>query len=265
MGKRVLVLGGTGLVGSAVAFVLKRTGWDFAITSQSLNGPDPAIKHFPLIVDRNCNRTRKDLERILNKFHPTVVINALYAKDPDEAFATNITVPQIIANEHKRHLINISTDAVFPCGWKDYRPLDMPRPATMYGLLKWASERVAPQTTIRTSVIGVPFWTSPQKSLKKLYPAKRWTGRLWKGSTNLYLAEFILQLLEANHLTNRILHFAPSEALPIRNAFGLLFSTFGTSTPKVSTGTSMGMILRGCESHERPLAQQLHELKLAHL
>jgi dTDP-4-dehydrorhamnose reductase len=148
---RILVTGGSGMVGSRVTFGIKPSHRELDITK-------PAT-----------------IERSIKKYKPDVILHLAAhvemlgcEENPKKAAKINIFGTENIAKACKKHdikLVYLSTCALFDGKKKvAYTPRDKPRPLNTYGKTKWEGEKIA------------------QKILKDVLIVR--TGWLFGGSTH---------------------------------------------------------------------------------
>jgi len=182
--KRVLVLGGTGLLGSAVLHCLAQT-YDVTATHQSYPLHVPVKWHQWSMPA--SDQLRQSVQQLYAKVRPDLVVNCLRARSTAEEFLVNSCVPVALGD----HLpvINISTNAVFPASANTWETFHPPRPDSAYGYSKLFGERSG-QLTIRSTFIGPHFFVQePWNALRRRYLP---TSGLWTGVTNYALAQRIV-------------------------------------------------------------------------
>lgn len=148
---RLLITGGSGYLGSAVASLASAAGW--SVTSASYRRPGPAQ------VDvREAGQVAALVERV----RPHAVVHAAYQQDGDGAWpvivegSANVAATAAAAGAR---LVHVSTDVVFDGrSGAPYHEDDEPSPITDYGRAKLAAERrvaaAAPEAVlVRTSLI----------------------------------------------------------------------------------------------------------------
>lgn len=165
---RVLVLGGTGMVGHTLFELLSDRG-DLEVHA-TVRDATPlqerlAPQRFGSIhagVDASSIET---LERVLEAVRPAVVVNAIgivkqspAAKDPVASIEINALLPHrlvVLCGAAGARLVHISTDCVFSGMKGHYSEDDVPDAADLYGRSKLLGEPTTSGTvTLRTSVIG---------------------------------------------------------------------------------------------------------------
>ena len=142
----MLVTGGTGYLGSAVAAAAARDGWIVTAVGSS-------------VVDiRNPLAVRK----LMHDVGPAVVVHTAYRKDPPDARAVIEDGSAHVAassDEIGARLVHVSTDVVFDgCAGRPYTETDQPTPITAYGRSKAEAERrirgvIDDAVIVRTSLI----------------------------------------------------------------------------------------------------------------
>lgn len=163
--KKVLVLGATGMLGSAVFTVLSRSdGFSVQGTVRTARSRQlfPAALAAGL-VDAGDLEEPAGLERALDLASPDVVVNCLSVgkpmpADPMKIVAMFGVLPQrlslLCANRGIR-LVQMGTDGVFSGARGGYAETDVPDAADAYGVAKFLGEVDAPHAiTLRSSIVG---------------------------------------------------------------------------------------------------------------
>ena len=169
MPKRVLILGGTGMLGHVLFLHLSsKNDFDVYATARSSKNlenwfPEKLIDKIRHGVDADNFDT---LIRAFAAIQPEIVINCIglikqlpMAKDPLSAITINSLLPHRISmlcrTAHAR-LIHISTDCVFDGKKGNYSEIDIANPNDLYGMSKLLGEVAYPPhcITLRTSMIG---------------------------------------------------------------------------------------------------------------
>lgn len=173
MQKRVLILGGSGMLGNALFRLFSESEGFFAVASARSPG---SVARLPNVLRSNVevgvNSDDMDsLARILDKHRPDVVINCIGlvkqlsdVKDPLVALPINSIFPHRLARLCAlidARLIHISTDCVFDGGKGGYTEEDVPNATDLYGRSKLLGEVDCPNAvTLRTSIIGHELGTA---------------------------------------------------------------------------------------------------------
>lgn len=164
---RVLVLGASGMIGSAMVRVLsERAEWEVFGT---LRSTDTKRFFLPAVADNLLTGvdTGKPevLVRVFARVKPEVVINCIgltkhhkEAEDPQLALPLNALLPHRLADlcaVAGARLIHVSTDCVFAGAKGKYTESDAPDATDVYGKAKHLGEVDYPHAiTLRTSTIG---------------------------------------------------------------------------------------------------------------
>jgi dTDP-4-dehydrorhamnose reductase len=164
---RVLVLGASGMIGSAMFRVLvERAGWEVFGT---LRSADNKRFFLPVHADRLLSgvdaEKQEALVRVFARVKPEVVINCIgltkhhkEAEDPQLALPLNALLPHRLADlcaASGARLIHVSTDCVFAGTRGNYTEADAPDAIDVYGKAKQLGEVDYPHAiTLRTSTIG---------------------------------------------------------------------------------------------------------------
>lgn len=164
---KILVLGASGMLGSAVLRVMAETGsHELRATARSAS-----VKRYfqpelaELIVCGVDAENFDALAAVFSDFRPQVVINCIglikqcaEVDDPLLALPINSLLPHRLArlcSLVEARLIHISTDCVFNGRKGNYRESDLSDAEDFYGKTKFLGEVLQPNTiTLRTSIIG---------------------------------------------------------------------------------------------------------------
>ncbi len=142
---RVLVVGGSGLLGQYVAEEARRREHDVVATHRGPAPPRPAVSWKALDV-----RDREAIRALAEEARPDVVVNAAALTDvdacedhPEEAQVVNALAPATLASVAKSQgarFVHVSTDYVFD-GTGPARETTEPHPLSVYGRTKLDGER----------------------------------------------------------------------------------------------------------------------------
>lgn len=216
---RLLVFGGTGLLGSHICQEALAQSWDVVATHHSTT---PDAQHR---VDwLRCDITDSDNVRALvETVHPDVAVNAAYVQNGAKVAATCADGAKNIAlasDETNARLIHVSTDLVFDGTLgRPYREVDEISPISDYGRAKARGESLVRNAhpnalVVRTSLIyGDP--SAPQETLVRraaegqdiAFFTDEWRSPVEVGR----LAAAICTLATTDH--SGILHIAGQERL----------------------------------------------------
>lgn len=162
--QRVLILGGTGMLGHAAVGVFGETFEVYATARDATAGARHGLPGEWLPFDARHDDPRGLLDRV----RPDAVLNAIglvkqlpEGQSPEPAIRLNALLPHQLATacaEAGARLVHVSTDCVFSGELPEparYREDDVPDPRDVYGRSKLLGEvHEPPALTIRTSIIG---------------------------------------------------------------------------------------------------------------
>jgi dTDP-4-dehydrorhamnose reductase len=162
---RVLVLGATGMLGSAVYTVLSRSpGF---VVQGTVRSRDSHILFprdlLPGLIDVSDLENFLHLEHVLDSFAPEVVINCLSLGKPLPADIMKTLVMfsvlpkrlSLLCGRRDIRLVQIGTDGVFSGDRGHYTEVDLPDAKDIYGIAKYLGEPAETHTvTLRTSILG---------------------------------------------------------------------------------------------------------------
>jgi dTDP-4-dehydrorhamnose reductase len=162
---RVLVLGGTGMLGHKLAQVLAEDD-TFVVhtTVRALPPQEFRLRQVKYHVDVELARGAAPLAGVINEVQPDVVVNAVGAikqkkleAAPESTFYLNGLLPQLLPflGAENMRVVQFSTDCVFRGDRGGYTEHDRPDADDLYGRSKACGELdYAPHLTLRTSIIG---------------------------------------------------------------------------------------------------------------
>jgi len=200
---RILILGGTGMLGHALwqawqdkfdtYTTLRKTNQDYVIFSGW--NKERIINHVSV-------QEFETVTSAVEKVKPSILINCIgiikqipSANDPIATIKINSLFPYQLAQlcqKHDTKMIQISTDCVFSGNKGNYTEQDIPDPVDLYGRSKLLGEVIAPNClTIRTSIIGREL--NSQHSLVEWFLAQR--GKPVKGYDRAIYTGFTTQAL----------------------------------------------------------------------
>jgi len=205
---KVLVLGVTGMLGSAVFNVLSRD--ERYITNGTLRGSG-GLKYFGETLQENIITdldvlSAESLTDVLLRVRPDVVINCIgvikqfsASKDPLATLPLNSLFPhrlQKICELAGARLVHISTDCVFSGRKGAYVESDISDAEDLYGKSKYIGEVIDSVNTItlRTSIIGHELGSSNSLVdwfLSQQGTVKGYTSAIFSGLPTVELAEVI--------------------------------------------------------------------------
>ncbi len=234
---KVLVVGGSGLLGMKLQKVLAGDGFDVYATF-----------HQNTLNEKNCfplDITQKNaVDTFMEKINPDIVVlAAAYTnvddceKNKEKAFETNVQGTRNIAHAAEKNnarLVYISTDYVFDGKKGLYKEEDSTNPINYYGRTKLDGEdavkNICSQFVIaRTSVIYGSnkrnFVTWIIETLKIGEPASIVTDQFVSPTLNIDLAEQILGLI--NEDARGIFHTAGGQRISRYEFCGVIAEVFG--------------------------------------
>jgi dTDP-4-dehydrorhamnose reductase len=214
---RVLILGGTGMLGHKLCQLLPQYGHEVigALRSETVPGPCLAAV-FPRVTLVGGFDALDDcsLADLVKKICPDVVINAIgVVKQLKEAsnrylsVALNAFLPHRLARlcaEHNARLIHISTDCVFDGTRGSYEESDPPDARDLYGQSKALGETDESEVaavTLRTSIIGREL-RAPTHGLMEWFlrqggkAIRGYARAIYSGFTTIELARIIALVIE---------------------------------------------------------------------
>jgi dTDP-4-dehydrorhamnose reductase len=204
--KKILILGGSGMLGSAVAGYLSKKS-EYEVVASVREGAGVGLPVGPVrFLDGLDLTDLHSLKLILEKESPNWVINcagitkqktSLVTKQ--ETILLNSVLPNFLVDavaELRAKLILVSTDCVFSGNKGNYREDDFPDARDLYGLSKHLGEVRSSErsVTLRTSIIG--HENNGAFSLLDWFlgcegPVKGFSGAIFSGVTTLELARII--------------------------------------------------------------------------
>lgn len=201
---RVIILGSTGMLGSAVVAEAVREGLDIIA---------PSSKECNLYYSESVFeylKAQQDVSYLIN------CVGLVPHRNPTtvESIKVNAQAPYAIAQwaEHTGvKVIHVSTDCVFS-GKRRFNSLNsVPDPVDIYGRTKCLGEVKSDSVAnIRTSFIGLGEygfvnWLISSKAIKRV---RGWDGAMWTGSTTYEIARFLIQFIKNNIPLGNIEHLA---------------------------------------------------------
>jgi dTDP-4-dehydrorhamnose reductase len=258
---RVLILGGTGMLGAALARSLARVpGWQVRFSQR--REPD-APGYFDALAPA------EPLDRLIAERGGTdLVLNAIGLTQAQlsggdarsaDADAINARLPHRVADAAERAcaaVIHFSTDGVFSGRSGPYDEEAEPDPVDLYGRTKLAGEVARPHVlTLRCSMVG----PDPEghrglfEWFRRLAPGTRapgFTDQRWNGVTTVQLAELCRVLIERGLLgqvtaTSPVRHFCPNRPVTKFQLLQLFAAALGTgvTVEPVESGIHLDRVL----------------------
>lgn len=231
---KALVIGATGLVGSALRDVLERSGVQVSGTHYSRPGTETAKLD---VTDENAVRNCFMAEK------PDVVFLSVIPKGgvdfceehPDDAYSLNVLGTQYVSQSAEKVgacLVYYSSDYIFDGQAGPYAEEDVPNPISVYGKTKWEGERIVQRLVSRYLILrttGVFGWnrTSPNFAMQvwerlQAGGPMRVPNDQWGNPTLVdYLAETSIRLVQMGALG--IFNLVGKDRMP-RSEFGKLLA-----------------------------------------
>lgn len=220
MSDRLLVVGSAGLVGSKVATLAPRFGFEPYLTVHE----DPSSLPRTFVLDiRDSNAT----ESLVKQIRPRVILNAAALTNvdfcethPKEAHDVNAVGARNLveaANSVNARFVQVSTDSVFDGETGHYVETDTPNPINQYSLTKLEAEELVStlpsHVVARTSVVY--GWhrksTERNESAKALNFAMFVLDRLNQGLPLMAVTDQYSSPTLADELAEALLRFARSD------------------------------------------------------
>lgn len=213
---KILILGASGMVGSAFYRVLQQTNHDIWVGLRKRKNDYGEYFAKAQALEGLQAENYKSFEEQIDKLKPQIVINAMGVtlrkaeiQDLDFTLMVNSLLPQklrIWCQRNQAHLIQMSTDCVFSGKTDgDYTELSTPDATDVYGRTKALGEVDGSHClTIRGSMIG-PEWFGKTELFewalaKKGQKVSGYDGVIYSGITTLAMAQFITKLIQAGPL-----------------------------------------------------------------
>jgi dTDP-4-dehydrorhamnose reductase len=161
---RILVLGGTGMLGHVLVRTLEDAGHSVTATVRGGSGTVSGLFDPGKVIATADLSAPGALAEVFDTARPDAVVNCVGmikqkagTGDAADMIRLNALLPHIAAAQaaaHGARLIHISTDCVFSGARGMYAESDAPDPPDAYGMTKLLGEVPAPHLTLRTSLIG---------------------------------------------------------------------------------------------------------------
>lgn len=150
---RVLIIGGSGFLGTELVRRATAAGWETAATFRSRPGTVSGLSWHPLDL-----RVPGQVDEVMAAVAPDAVVNATSGQSDWAVTADGSIRAAMAATRHGPRLVHVSSDAVFSGARVHYDEACLPDPVTPYGAAKAAAESavrlLAPGAAVaRTSLI----------------------------------------------------------------------------------------------------------------
>jgi dTDP-4-dehydrorhamnose reductase len=222
---RVLIVGGSGFLGSELARQCLVAEHEVAATYLTRSGEAAGAEWSPLDV-----RRREDVHALIDAFQPEVVINAAYRQTDWTTTATGAVNVALAVAAAGGRLVQVSSDAVFSGAAIRYDETCVPDPITPYGAAKAAAETavnaIAPTSVIARTSLIIGDGGSPHEALVRSLATGRTRGMLFTDDVRcpvhvVDLASALLELAASEY--HGIHHVAGADAVS-RYELGLLIA-----------------------------------------
>jgi dTDP-4-dehydrorhamnose reductase len=246
--KRVLVLGGTGFLGSYFVASLGKNAI-IHTTNSLFAGSDAKVQSMKFQKDK-----MNEIEAFIEKQNCGTIINCTALADiencesnPDLAYWINCELAGFLSSISKAldsKFVHISTDAVFD-GTTSFRTeYDKPSPLSVYGKSKWSGEQLVLENNSHSLVARVNFFGQSRKkpSLFNFFYDNLKSGKTLLGFsdvhfTPLYAGDLVNAILELISLqASGLFHVVGDERIS-KFDFGILIAKiFGLPTTHLKEG-----------------------------
>lgn len=222
---KVMIIGGSGFLGTELVRQATTTGWKTAATYRSRPGSTPGVAWFPLDL---CDA--EQIDEVLAAAAPEVVINATSGQDDWAVTADGAVRVALAMARHSCRLVHVSSDAVFSGSRVHYDETCLPDPVTPYGAAKAAAETavriLTPAAAVaRTSLILGDGGSGHERMVHALAAGTR-EGVLFTDTVRcpVHVADLASALLElAASDRAGVFHLAGTDALT-RHELGMLIA-----------------------------------------
>jgi dTDP-4-dehydrorhamnose reductase len=240
--KRVLVLGGAGMLGHKISQILSRRFETYA-TFRSVPRMQGIFEEVVPVLDVEATDL-VSVARCLKSVKPDVVINAIgivkqvsLAHDPVTSISINALFPHQLArvcSDASAYLVHVSTDCVFSGQKGNYSEDESPDATDLYGRSKALGEPIAEHVlTVRTSLIGrelsrrsglVEWFLNQEGGVVRGY-----SRAVFSGVTTETFADIITALITADARLHGLWHLS-GPAISKLQLLQWLKEAFGRST-----------------------------------
>lgn len=230
MAEKILILGGSGMLGSMVTDYLSRHNEDITATVRNDNLKGKCSAKLPGVNWINFDvrefifsRQRYNYFKNYNCIINCIGITKPYCKDDNpsqirNAIFVNSLFPNYLAEflqESKTKIIQIATDCVYSGFKGDYSEIDKHDATDVYGKTKSLGESKYPNTVnLRCSIIGPEFerntflieWFLNQQVNATL---NGFENHEWNGITTLHFAKLVNGIISNNIQAGNLQHIVP--------------------------------------------------------
>jgi dTDP-4-dehydrorhamnose reductase len=261
--KKVLVLGGSGMLGSMVADYLSRDP-ELAVSATTRDAEAAAACRGRLgsvewLTLDAARPDEADGARLVEGFDWVVncvgIIKPLIhddnAAEVERAVRVNALFPHALARRAEAagaRVLQIATDCVYDGSKGRYREGDAHDPVDVYGKTKSLGEVYSPAVHhLRCSIIG-PEWKEP-KSLMEWFLGQPqgarvngFTNHSWNGVTTLHYAKLCAGLIKSDLKLRHAQHVVPAGEVTKHELLGLFARWFGREDVEINP-TEAGVVI----------------------
>jgi dTDP-4-dehydrorhamnose reductase len=210
--KKILVLGGTGMLGSALTKILSNEKIKFIATARKKK-----LGYYKYNALKDNLGSLPKVDYIINCIG---IINKLIIKiNINEAIYVNSLFPRILSNyceKKKIKLIHITTDCVFSGKKGNYNEFDDHDCIDIYGKTKSLGEP-SNCMVIRTSIIGEEIFNKRSLiewlKLNKEKQINGYTNHYWNGLTTRHLSQQLVKIIKKNLFKKDLFHVFSNETV----------------------------------------------------
>lgn len=278
MSKKVLILGGSGMLGSMVADCLSRDpGLEVTATTR---GPELAARCRAALGGVRWHALdaarADDAEgaRLLEGFDWVVnavgIIKPLIRDDDaaqvERAVRVNALFPHALARWAERagaRVLQIATDCVYDGSRGHYRESDAHDPVDVYGKTKSLGEVHSPAVHhLRCSIVG-PEFKEPKSLLEWFLGQPRgarvngFTNHNWNGVTTLHFARLCGGVIKAGPALGHVQHVVPAGEVTKYEMLGLFARWFGRDDVEINPSEAGVVIDRTLSTANEELNRDL--------
>ena len=267
--ERVLILGSTGMLGSACLKVFKRDkSFEVFATSRK-----PGGHHVSL------DATNSDLPVLFNEYRPNWIINCIGIIKPHINEASTDSIQNAIkinsqfpadlataAKEVKARIIQIATDCVYSGKKGMYIESDFHDATDVYGKTKSLGEVPSENVMhLRSSIIGPEVgratslleWFMNQPKDAQI---NGFSDHLWNGITTHQFAKVSLGIAKSNWFNQGVHHIIPSDIVTKAELLNIFSETYNRKDIKIKETLSSNHVDRTLSTNQKELNSNIWEL-----
>jgi len=268
----VLILGGTGMLGSMLVDVFARSG-RFAVGATARTGADTAglVAQHPQVAWRALDAAQASeaqLVQLLRGHDYAINAVGLIRQKMDShssrstrcAIEINARFPHLLAAaaaQTQTTVLQIATDCVYSGRDGSYGESAAHDPSDAYGMSKSLGEVESPFVRhLRCSIIGPERHPGP--SLLSWFLSRRqnetvsgYTNHLWNGVTSLHFARLCLAVAERRASLPPILHVTPADVVSKCDLLKLFAQAFGRMDVTIEARAAASAVDRILRSEDK--------------